>query len=220
MHLWLAIAAVVTLRGTYPQAGTLSGTARDLSGAGVPGVRVILAGSPEEKVVITDGRGEYRFDGVPPATYRLKAQLAGFFDIDSPPITVEPGRTAIWHPVMRVLPIRGTDGVVSSILSWTGPDAVDCGRHPIAAPAEALNRSLVCVKEAVAARRPFWTFKEEQGFDSRVGSGLLRTTDGRVLLFHWDSDPCGGAGCPPRFAVEPCVTPAINSDSTRFVCKG
>ena len=209
------------LSSTPPQAGTLIGTAQDVFGAAIPGVRVtlVLAGSREERVSITNARGEYRFEGLLPGRYRTRAHIPGFFEVGLPSVNIEAGRTATWNPVMRVLPIRGIDGLLFSLESWTGPRAADCGRHPVAATADALNRSLACVQEKIASRQPFWALKEQPGIDSHLAHGLLGTPDGRVLVFEWDSAPCGGPGCPPRFTVEACSTPAINADSSRFVCR-
>lgn len=216
--LWHAMLLGVVISNGQEQTGVLSGTARDTSDAGVPGVRIKLS-SPGERVAITDARGEYRFEGVPPGTYRASARLAGFFEVEAPSIVIEAGRTANWSPVMRVLPIRGVDGLTTFVRSFTGPQAEDCGRHQVAASAEALTKSLACALAASAKRRPFWTFREDQGIDSRLAHGLLGNSDGTVHLFRWDSAPCGGPGCAPRYSIEICPMPNVDTVGRRFRCK-
>ncbi|MPZ21130.1 MAG: hypothetical protein GEV06_25010 [Luteitalea sp.] len=101
----------------------------------------------------------------------------------------------------------------------TGPEPIDCGQHRLTpagrslvpADEEALQRSLSCATDAANARRPFWTFKQNQGIDSWIAQGLLGTEEGTVYRFSFDSAPCGGPGCPSRFLVEPCESPAVSS---------
>src|SRR5262249_50702896 len=60
--------------------GTVTGKIVDSSGAVLPGATVTLT-SPEALGVftaITDGNGFYRATNLPPATYQVKAELAGF----------------------------------------------------------------------------------------------------------------------------------------------
>src|SRR5438552_3568489 len=85
--LWLGslILAIVTLAPTTTSAqettGSLTGVARDASGAVLPGVTV-NASSPAliEKVrdTVTDGQGLYRIIDLRPGDYTLTFTLAGF----------------------------------------------------------------------------------------------------------------------------------------------
>jgi hypothetical protein len=217
MMLWIALLLVGGLSAGQEQTGSLAGTARDPSGAPIPGVAITVS-SPGERVAITNIRGEYRFERLLPGTWRASAKLAGFFEVETFSIAIEAGRTADWSPVMRVLPIRGMDALTTFVRSFTGPQAAECGRHPVAVSPEALTKSLACAMEASAQRRPFWTFKEDPGIDSRLAHGLLGDSDGAVFRFHWDSAPCGGPGCAPRYSIESCPVPGVGIGS-RFVCK-
>src|SRR5947209_15401231 len=60
--------------------GTVTGKVVDSSGAVLPGVTVSLK-SPEalgQFTGVTDGQGTYRVTNLPPATYEIRAELAGF----------------------------------------------------------------------------------------------------------------------------------------------
>src|SRR5262249_28642304 len=60
--------------------GTVAGKISDSSGAVLPGVTVTLT-SPEalgQFTGVTDGQGLYRVTNLPPATYDIRAELAGF----------------------------------------------------------------------------------------------------------------------------------------------
>ena len=64
----------------HAQTSTLSGIVADVSGGALPGVSVTLVadtGTPAQ-VTTTDGAGRFEFQGVPPGSYRLRTELAGF----------------------------------------------------------------------------------------------------------------------------------------------
>jgi hypothetical protein len=66
--------------GQRTTTGTVIGKVADSSGAVLPGVTVSLK-SPEalgEFTAVTDGQGVYRVTNLPPATYDVRAELAGF----------------------------------------------------------------------------------------------------------------------------------------------
>jgi hypothetical protein len=76
-------------------AGGLRGFARDESGGVLPGV-TITATSPEliqPSVVVTDESGLYRLLNLPPGTYTIAAELAGFATTQRENILVRAGQT-------------------------------------------------------------------------------------------------------------------------------
>jgi hypothetical protein len=78
------------------QSGNLFGTVTDEAAAALPGVTVTLTGSIAPVVQVTDGQGQFRFLGLGPGSYQLKAELEGFSTVEYPNISINIGRnTAI-----------------------------------------------------------------------------------------------------------------------------
>jgi hypothetical protein len=62
-------------------AATIRGTARDTTGALLPGVTIeVTTPGAETKVAVTDGTGQYSVD-VPPATYDVTFRLINFSSV-------------------------------------------------------------------------------------------------------------------------------------------
>ena len=70
--------SVAPLLGDGPETGIVQGTVTDASGAPLPGVLVSLAGDRGEQTAITDAEGSYRFAGIVPGNYTVRAVLEGF----------------------------------------------------------------------------------------------------------------------------------------------
>ena len=63
-----------------PETGIVQGTVTDASGSALPGVLVTLSGDRGERSGVTDASGQYRFAGIVPGNYNVKAVLEGFQD--------------------------------------------------------------------------------------------------------------------------------------------
>jgi hypothetical protein len=91
--------------------GTVTGAAKDTSGAVLPGVTVEVA-SPAliEKVrtVVTDGSGLYRVVNLPPGVYTITFTLAGFNTVRREGVQVSAGFTASIDGELRVGAIEET----------------------------------------------------------------------------------------------------------------
>lgn len=99
INLWgrIAVAALLLLvvSGTafaQLQTGNLYGTVTDEQGAALPGVTVTLVGGGAPQVQVTNAQGQFRFLGLSPGSYALKAELEGFSTIDYPNISINIGR--------------------------------------------------------------------------------------------------------------------------------
>jgi hypothetical protein len=100
INLWgriVAVAALLLLVAggsafAQLQTGNLYGTVTDDQGAALPGVTVTLAGSGAPQVQVTNAQGQFRFLGLGPGSYDLKAELEGFSTIDYPNIVINIGR--------------------------------------------------------------------------------------------------------------------------------
>ncbi len=58
--------------------GTITGTVADQQGALLPGVTVTLTGKTGAQTQVTDATGQYRFIGLNPGSYTVRAELSGF----------------------------------------------------------------------------------------------------------------------------------------------
>jgi hypothetical protein len=100
INLWGRIVAVAALLllvagGTafaQLQTGNLYGTVNDEQGAALPGVTVTLTGGGAPQVQVTNAQGQFRFLGLAPGGYALKAELEGFSTVDYPNIVINIGR--------------------------------------------------------------------------------------------------------------------------------
>ncbi|HEV8239473.1 MAG TPA: carboxypeptidase-like regulatory domain-containing protein, partial [Thermoanaerobaculia bacterium] len=99
-NLWTRALAIVALAllvaggAAYAQlqTGNLYGKAVDGQGAALPGVTVTLSGNGAPQVQVTNAQGEFRFLGLAPGGYQLKAELEGFSTVDYPNISINIGR--------------------------------------------------------------------------------------------------------------------------------
>jgi hypothetical protein len=84
--------------------GTVTGTVRDISGAVLPGVNMILTSEStnEQKAQITSETGSFTFPLVPPGAYRLEAELAGFKKFVRSNIIVNVQQQVLIEPVLEV----------------------------------------------------------------------------------------------------------------------
>jgi hypothetical protein len=113
------------------------------------------------------------------------------------------------------------DDLRQSVHRFAGSEPLECGRHLliqqerrwVAADEAALQKSVECGVSAASAKRAFWTFKQDQGIDSWVASGILGTSDGIIYRYTYDSAPCGGPGCPSRISFERCDNPVAATGS-------
>jgi len=107
------------------------------------------------------------------------------------------------------------------IRELTGPNAVDCGLHR-RMDEEAMMRSLKCVIDAATAGKSSRVVISWLGIDSEGAEGLLSKADGKIMIFYYDSSPCGGGSrCRERFEIRPCMSPTVgmNQGQLSFVCK-
>ncbi len=76
------------------QTGDLYGKVADQQGQPLPGVTVTVTGTGSPQVQTTDQDGQFRFLGLYPGSYKLKAELEGFSTLEYPNITVRLGGKA------------------------------------------------------------------------------------------------------------------------------
>ena len=119
LSVFLASGAGNELYGQAGTNGTIIGTATDASGALIPGVNVVLKFptniSDREIAVVTDERGEFRFQAVPPGMgYTVRAELTGFRTAVVASIEVRPGITNSLKLTMEVGAMTEEVSVIAS----------------------------------------------------------------------------------------------------------
>jgi hypothetical protein len=79
------------------QTGGILGTVVGADDQPIPGVTVTLSGVGAPQVQATDAQGQFRFPGLPPGTYTLRAELDTFAPVTQPGIEVNVGRNASYE---------------------------------------------------------------------------------------------------------------------------
>jgi len=86
----MILASFAATGAAQTQTGTVEGKVLDDQGAVVPGATVTLTGPRGSQSAVSDGEGLYRFVGVAPGTYAVKAELPGFQpqQVENVPVSV------------------------------------------------------------------------------------------------------------------------------------
>ena len=105
-------------------------------------------------------------------------------------------------------------GFESFVLEKAGAAAVRCGTFKgapygtgrRAEPSE-IRKIAACATAAWQSGRPFFFAVEGSAVDSWTATGLLRAKGGPIMVFWYDSAPCGNDSCKEEFSVYPCPQP-------------
>ncbi len=99
----LLLAATATHAQGVGTSGDITGTVFDSFGAALPKATVGVT-DPQtglKRQVVTDGAGQYRITGLPPSTYELRTEIAGFATEVRKNVTVAVGQTVVSDFRMR-----------------------------------------------------------------------------------------------------------------------
>ena len=110
LGLSLLLASSTAFAQVSATTGSINGKVTDASGGVLPGVTV-TASSPSMQGVrtdVTDESGQYRFPAVPPGTYKLVAELAGFGTVNREGVNVGLGFTASVNIELGVASLQET----------------------------------------------------------------------------------------------------------------
>lgn len=97
---WVLLLAASTSAQTL--SGTIAGQVVDSQGQVLPGASVTLTGRTGSNTQTTDATGDFRFIGLAPGTYNLRAELSGFQQAEQTGITVSIGSTAQFKLTLNV----------------------------------------------------------------------------------------------------------------------
>jgi iron complex outermembrane receptor protein len=150
----LQVAALLTLVSCSAFAqdgGSVTGTVTDATGAVLPGASIVLTvvQSSVERLATTRPDGTYRFDNLPPGSYRLRAQRDGFATFSGTPFEVGSGVSVEQNMQLQVAAV-GEELVVTATRSE---------EQAVAVPASLSTTSM----EALEARGFFVAADELRG---------------------------------------------------------
>jgi hypothetical protein len=91
VRLALALALGAVALSAQLQTGGLYGSAADEQGQPLPGVTLTLSGVGADRVQTSDEEGRFRFVGLYPGAYTLRAELDGFATVEVPNVAVRVG---------------------------------------------------------------------------------------------------------------------------------
>ncbi len=94
--------------------GTIAGKVTDEQGGVLPGVTLTLTGRMGSQVTVSDEKGEYRFVGLNPGPYEVKAELSGFTPRTERNLDVGIGRTVSVPFALKVGGLAETVEVVAN----------------------------------------------------------------------------------------------------------
>lgn len=89
LALWLALAGPAFAQ---VQTGALHGTVIGVDGQPLPGVTATLTGVGATQIQVSDEKGKFRFLGLSPGVYGVKAELEGFVPVEQPGVDISVGR--------------------------------------------------------------------------------------------------------------------------------
>jgi Carboxypeptidase regulatory-like domain len=87
----LALSAAATAQELKGRGGNIYGKVTDENGGPLPGVTITLTGVGAPRTATTGTQGEFRFVGLDPGTYAIKAELTGLQTVDRPNVAVSIG---------------------------------------------------------------------------------------------------------------------------------
>jgi hypothetical protein len=110
---FLSLSCLLVASIAFPQAqsyGRLEGVVRDSQGLVLPGVTVTLSGENVmgTRMATTDVDGSYRFLALPPGTYNLLFELAGFQGLNREGVVVSTGSTFTIDASLQIATVAET----------------------------------------------------------------------------------------------------------------
>ena len=111
----LGLSAVLTAQEIKGRSGNIYGRVTDESGGPLPGVSLTLRGVGAPRTATSGNLGDFRFVGLDPGTYSIKAELAGLTTVDRSNINVSIGSNTELTIPMRVSGVSAAVTVTSEV---------------------------------------------------------------------------------------------------------
>jgi carboxypeptidase family protein len=113
----LLLTALPALSAAQSLSGTITGTVTDAQGAVLPGVTVVATGRQGSQTQVTDDSGVFRFLGLTPGRYSVRADLAGFRPYEEKDLDLAIGRTITLKVSMALGGLEESVDVIASPVS-------------------------------------------------------------------------------------------------------
>ncbi len=174
--------------------GVISGTIVDAQGGVLPGVTVTVRNveSGANRTSVTEADGRYRFAGLPPGRYELKAELQGFAIVDVKDLTLTIGLELAHNLTMQLLGVQESVTVsgratvvettktdVSGVITQQQIESLPLyTRQPVALALLMPGTS----QDAVRPRK----------FNANLGAGAYTNAGAFLIDGVWNKEPCTG----------------------------
>ena len=118
----LAVVIVLPFARVFAAGGTIQGTVTDPKGAVVVGAKVTVTDSVTNKTfsALTDQRGQFKIEGLPPGVYSVVVAAPGFSEGRRDNVKVEEGASAAADLKLEIAPVEA-DVSVTSMKANTDP---------------------------------------------------------------------------------------------------
>lgn len=113
----LLLTALPALAAAQSLSGTITGTVTDAQGAVLPGVTVVVTGRQGSQTQVSDSQGVFRFLGLTPGQYSVRAELTGFRPYEETNLDLAIGRTITLRVSMALGGLEETVDVTASPVS-------------------------------------------------------------------------------------------------------
>src|SRR6478609_10188804 len=113
LYLALLLPSLAVPARAQVQSGNVYGTVASADDSSpLPGVTVQLSGNGATTLAVSDGQGKFRFLGLAPGSYAVKAELEGYSPVKQTDIDVNIGRNTPLEIKMRLATFQGDTIVV------------------------------------------------------------------------------------------------------------
>jgi Carboxypeptidase regulatory-like domain len=111
----LSLAAASVLAQDVQTKGMVGGTVTDISGAAIPGARIVVTGQTGERSGTTNESGIFRIENLEPGTYTVRVEQTGFKSALASNITVNVGRESTLNLKLEPGEVTATVDVTAAV---------------------------------------------------------------------------------------------------------
>ena len=174
--------------------GVIAGTITDAQSGVLPGVTLTLrnAESGTTRMAVTETDGRYRIGGVPPGTYDLKAELAGFAPREVKGMTLTIGAELTSNLTLQL------EGVQESLTVTAQSPVVETTKTDVSGviSQQQIDTLPIATREPVALALLMPGTSQDatrvRKFNANVGAGATTNAGSFLIDGVWNKEPCTG----------------------------